>query len=255
MRATFILALIMGVAGLAAGLARSDDGFAPVMRPNENEAVDNGTIFEIEWQATASDDYESSQINLVLQAADDEMSRVTIADNVDYDQGAYNWTVVSPSTETRRFHIRIVLLQPTTSQDELYSLSPAFFVVDNATDTTSPEADSSSKTGLSKGEVAGIAAGCVVVVLVVLISWWLWRIDKRQKQRRQMMFRAARGSESGASGAVMVEAPSFGTGGSATSAELDNRVQPVELPAGDVDELRPRGDLGQVGPRGADVPR
>lgn len=252
MRATSILTLTMGVAGLAAGLARSDDGFAPVMRPNENEAVDNGTIFEIEWQATASN-YESSKIDLVLQAADDEMTRVTIADNVDYDQGAYNWTVVNPSTETRRFHIRIVLQQPTSSQNELYTLSPPFFVVDD-TDTTSPEADSSTKTGLSKGEVAGIAAGCVVVVLVVLISWWLWRFDKRQKQRRQMMFRAARGSESGASGAVMVEAPSFGTGGSATSAELDSRVQPVELPAGDVDELRPRGD-GHIGPRNTDVPR
>jgi hypothetical protein len=178
-------------------------------------------------------------------------------DNVDYNQGAYNWTVVSPSTETSRFHIRIAFAQSSSEdnqeQDDLYTLSPAFFVVDN-TDATSPKDDSSEETGLSKGEVAGIAAGCVVVVLVALISWWLWRLDKRQKQKRQeMIYRAARGSESGASGAVMVEAPSFGTGGTATSAELDSRVQPVELPAGDVEDLRPRRD-GHAG-TGTDMSR
>lgn len=81
MQALLLAAGVVG-AGLAAALAQFDDGFAPVTRPNENEAVANGATFEIAWLATAPE-HEDARVRLVLQAADDdEEPKVTIAGNV-----------------------------------------------------------------------------------------------------------------------------------------------------------------------------
>ena len=156
-----------------------------------------------------------------------------ITDGIEYDQAAYNWTVESSKGHTRRYHLRIALdtssENDTSSYDDdiIYTLSPVFFIVNHESDAEDEERDSSRRPSLSRGEIAGIAAGCVVAVLVALISWWLWKFDKRQKRQREaMIFGAARGSESGASGTVMVEAPIT----EIQRAEIDGRMRPAELP-------------------------
>lgn len=155
---------------------------------------------------------------------------------------------------TRRYHLRIILdtsaegrdnqTSSDDDDDEIYTLSPVFFIVNHESDAEDEERASSRRPRLSSGEIAGIAAGCVVAVLVGLISWWLWRVDKRQKRQREAMtFGAARGSESGASGAGMVEAPVA----EAQRAEIDGRMRPVELPAETMARREPQANQDEAG--------